>query len=102
VITPNGFEAQMQSGVIYGLSAALFDEITYENGQVVQQNFPDYPVLTLADAPPVTVKTVQTGARTGGGGEPGTPPAFAALTNAIFAATGKRIRDLPVAKVKLV
>jgi isoquinoline 1-oxidoreductase beta subunit len=101
VISPNGFEAQMQSGAIYGLSAALFDEITYENGSVVQQNFPDYPVLTMADAPRITVKTVLTGARTGGGGEPGTPPAFAALTNAIFAVTGKRIRDLPVSKTKL-
>jgi isoquinoline 1-oxidoreductase beta subunit len=98
VVNPDGFAAQMQSGAIYGLSAALADEITYENGRVTQQNFPDYPVVQMAGAPPVTVKAVPSGARTGGGGEPGTPPVAAAVCNAIFAAIGKRVRDLPLSK----
>ncbi len=98
VINPDGFEAQMQSGVIYGLSAALFDEITYENGQVVQQNFPDYQVVQMHNAPKITVKMVPSGATTGGGGEPGTPPVSAALANAIVAAGGPRIRSLPLTK----
>lgn len=101
VVNPDGFTAQMQSGAIYGLSAALADEITYENGRVVQSNFTDYPVLQLAAAPKVHVALVPQGGTTGGGGEPGTPPAFAALTNAVFAATGKRVRDLPLSKTAL-
>lgn len=101
VVNPDGFTAQMQSGVIYGLSAALADEITYENGRVVQSNYTDYPVLQMAAAPKVHVVLIPQGGATGGGGEPGTPPAFAALTNAVFAATGKRVRDLPLSKTPL-
>lgn len=101
VINPDGFTAQMQSGVIYALSAALLDEITYENGRVVQQNFTDYPVMLMADAPAIHVTLVPSGRRTGGGGEPGTPPAAAALANAVHAATGKRVRDLPLSKADL-
>jgi isoquinoline 1-oxidoreductase beta subunit len=101
VVNPDGFTAQMQSGAIYGLSAALADEITYENGRVVQSNYTDYPVLQLAAAPKVHVTLVPQGGTTGGGGEPGTPPAFAGLTNAVFAATGKRVRDLPLSKTSL-
>jgi isoquinoline 1-oxidoreductase beta subunit len=101
VVNPDGFTAQMQSGAIYGLSAALADEIVYENGRVVQSNYTDYPVLQLAAAPKVHVTLVPQGGTTGGGGEPGTPPAFAGLTNAVFAATGKRVRDLPLSKTSL-
>jgi isoquinoline 1-oxidoreductase subunit beta len=101
VVNPDGFAAQMQSGAIYGLSAALADEIVYENGRVVQSNYTDYPVLQMAAAPRVSVVLLPKGGATGGGGEPGTPPAFAGLANAVFAATGKRVRDLPLSKTTL-
>lgn len=101
VVNPDGFTAQMQSATIYGLSAALHSEITYENGRVVQSNYTDYPVIHMAEAPKIQVTLVPQGGATGGGGEPATPPAFAALTNAVFAATGKRVRDLPLAKATL-
>jgi isoquinoline 1-oxidoreductase beta subunit len=101
VINPDGFAAQMQSAAIYGLSAALHGEITYEAGEVAQRNFPDYPVVQMADAPKIYVRTIETGAPTGGGGEPATPGVPPAVCNAIFAAIGVRVRDLPLSKAKL-
>ncbi len=96
-INPAIVRAQMESGIIYGLSAALYGEITLANGGVEQSNFPDYDAVRLADAPAMTVHLVDTGsAFVGGVGEPGTPPIAPAVANAIFAATGKRLRELPL------
>lgn len=95
-VNPDGFKAQMEGGVIFGLSAALFGEITVDHGAIVQQNFPDFAVVHLAECPAVQVHIHESDAPLGGAGEPGIPPVAPALTNAIFAATGVRIRDLPV------
>jgi isoquinoline 1-oxidoreductase beta subunit len=97
VVNPAIVRAQMESGIVYGLSAALYGEITLANGAVEQGNFPDYDAVRLADAPAMTVHLVDTGAsQIGGVGEPGTPPIAPAVANAVFAATGKRLRDLPL------
>jgi isoquinoline 1-oxidoreductase subunit beta len=79
-----------------GLSAAIGEEITLDKGAVVQSNFGDYPILKLAETPPIIdVRFIESDAEMGGLGEPGVPPVAPALANAIFAATGKRIRQLP-------
>jgi isoquinoline 1-oxidoreductase beta subunit len=97
VTNPAIVRAQMESGIVYGLSAALYGEITLANGAVEQANFSDYDVVRLADAPAMSVHIVQSGASViGGVGEPGTPPIAAAVANAIFAATGQRLRSLPL------
>jgi isoquinoline 1-oxidoreductase beta subunit len=97
VVNPAIVRAQMESGIIYGLSAALYGEITLADGAVEQGNFPDYDAVRLADAPAMSVHLVDAGASVlGGVGEPGTPPIAPAVANAIFAATGKRLRDLPL------
>ncbi|MBO0911426.1 MAG: xanthine dehydrogenase family protein molybdopterin-binding subunit, partial [Acidobacteria bacterium] len=95
-VNPDGFRAQMEGGIIFGLSAALFGEITIRDGAVVQQNFPDFQVVHLGNCPDIEVHIHDSHARLGGAGEPGPPPVAPALTNAIFAATGHRIRDLPI------
>lgn len=100
-VNPNGFKAQMEGGIIFGLSAALHGEITIEHGAVVQQNFPDYEMVRLAACPDIDVYIHESDAPLGGAGEPGIPPVAPALTNAIFAASGTRIRDLPVKKHSL-
>ncbi len=92
-------EAQIQGGVVFGLSAALYGEITLERGRVVQGNFDTYPVVRMSDAPAVEVHIVPSTDPQGGTGEPGVPPIAPAVCNAIFAATGKRIRRLPIGKV---
>lgn len=97
VVNPAIVRAQMESGIVYGLSAALYGEITLAGGAVEQSNFPDYDAVRLADAPRMTVHLVDTGSPAiGGVGEPGTPPIAPAVANAIFAATGKRLRNLPL------
>ena len=97
VVNPAIVRMQMESGIIYGLSAALHGEITLANGAVEQSNFPDYDAVRLADAPTMAVHLVDTGSSlVGGVGEPGTPPIAPAVANAIFAATGRRLRDLPL------
>jgi isoquinoline 1-oxidoreductase beta subunit len=93
---PNAFRAQMESGIIFGLSAAMHGEITIKNGAVMQSNLHDYKVIRMNTAPDIYVEIINSGEKTGGAGEPGTPPIAPALTNAIFAATGNRIRDLPI------
>ncbi|MFZ5932115.1 MAG: molybdopterin cofactor-binding domain-containing protein [Pseudomonadota bacterium] len=98
VINPDTFVAQMESGIIYGLTAALYGEISIANGRVVEQNFPDYEMLRMADAPMIEVKLMPSGRPTGGAGEPGTPPIAAAVSNAIFSLTKQRVRSLPLRK----
>jgi isoquinoline 1-oxidoreductase beta subunit len=96
VVNPDGVEAQMQSGIVFGLSAALHGEITFRDGKVEQGNFHDYPVLRLHEMPRVEVHLVRGMERMGGVGEPGTPPIAPAVANALFALTGKRLRQLPL------
>ena len=97
VVNPRGVENQLEGGMIYGLSAALFGEITIKNGRVEQGNFDTYPVVRLKDAPKTEVYISPTpGKKWGGVGEPGATMIQPAVTNAIFAATGKRLRSLPI------
>ncbi len=98
MINPNTVEQQVESGIIFGLTAALRGEITIENGAVAQSNFPDYEMLHMSDMPSIEVHVIESGAELGGMGEPATPPIAAAVSNAVFAATGKRIRELPLKK----
>jgi isoquinoline 1-oxidoreductase beta subunit len=102
VINPRLVQMQMESGVIYGLTAALGDAITIKDGAVEQTNFDSYPMLRMADAPRIeTYIALSGGKRWGGIGEPGTPPVAPAVCNAIFAITGKRIRALPISDTDL-
>ncbi|MGJ7506409.1 molybdopterin cofactor-binding domain-containing protein [Variovorax sp. GT1P44] len=96
VVNPDTVRAQMESGIVFGLSAALFGEITLKNGRVEQTNFGDYRVLRIHEIPQIDVHVVKNLEAPGGIGEPGTSCVMPALTNAIFAASGKRIRKLPV------
>src|SRR3989454_755558 len=98
VVNPDIVEAQMQSGIVYGLTAALWGEITIDKGRVQQSNFHDYRMLRLAEMPQIEVHIVPSSDAQGGVGEPGTPPIAPAVCNAIFALTGKRIRKLPIGK----
>ena len=96
-VNPDGFRAQMQSAVVFGLSAVLFGEITIDKGAVVQENFPDYNMVHLAECPSfIDIHFHESDAPLGGAGEPGVPPVAPAVVNAIFAATGTRIRELPI------
>jgi len=95
-VNPDTIRAQMESGIIFGLSAALHGEITLKDGRVEQSNFGDYRVLRINEAPRIDVALVKSLAAPGGIGEPGTSCVMPALTSAIFAATDKRIRKLPV------
>ncbi len=97
-VSPDGLKAQMESGVIYGLTAALYGEVSIENGKVVQSNFDDYPMVRMDDAPLIETYIINSHETWGGAGEPGTPGTAPALANAIFAATGTRVRELPVSK----
>ena len=96
-INPSGVQAQMEGAINFGLAAALKSAITVEHGRVQQSNFHDYEVLRMNDAPPVIeVHVIPSSEAPGGCGEPGVPPIAPAVANAIFAATGKRIRRLPI------
>ena len=96
VINPAIARDQVESGIIYGLTAALYGNITIDGGRVTQSNFHDYRMVRMGDAPSVEVHFIESGAALGGMGEVGTPPIAPALCNAIFAATGQRIRRLPL------
>ncbi len=96
VVNPDTIAAQIESGIIYGLTAALYGEITIKNGKVEQSNFNDYKALRMEETPKIEVHILQGEGDQGGIGEPGTPPIAPAVCNAIFAATGKRIRKLPI------
>ncbi len=96
VVNTDTAAAQIEGGVIFGLSAALVGEITIAGGRVVESNFRDHQMIRMADAPDVSVEFIRSNAWLGGLGEPGVPPVAPAVTNAIFAATGIRVRDLPI------
>jgi isoquinoline 1-oxidoreductase beta subunit len=96
-VNPLGVKAQMESAINFGLAATLKSAITLEHGRVQQSNFNDYEVLRMSDAPSVIdVHIVPSSDPPGGCGEPGVPPIAPAVGNAIFAATGKRVRRLPI------
>jgi isoquinoline 1-oxidoreductase beta subunit len=96
VVNPDTVVAQMEGGIIFGLTAALYGEITIKNGRVEQRNFYDYKMLRMNETPKIETYIVPSTEGHGGVGEPGTPPIAPAVVNAIFAATGKRIRSLPI------
>ena len=100
-VSPDGLIAQMESGVVYGLTAALYGEISLENGAVKQSNFHDYSALRMDRAPVIETHIINSMEAWGGAGEPSTPGIAPALANAIYAASGKRIRDLPIGKYEL-
>ncbi len=97
-LDPRNVEAQIQSAIAYGLTAAIMGEITVKDGVVEQSNFYNYDALRMHQAPAIDVRILENGEKVRGIGEPGTPPAAPALANAIFAATGQRIRELPLRK----
>ncbi|WP_163851389.1 xanthine dehydrogenase family protein molybdopterin-binding subunit [Pseudooceanicola aestuarii] len=98
VLDPVNLEAQVFGGTIFGLGHAMNCELTYEDGAAQQTNYHAYEAMRLYQAPPVTVRALANGPRIRGVGEPGVPPAAPALANAIFAATGQRIRELPLSR----
>jgi len=101
-VNPDSVMAQMEGGIIMGMSAALFEQITLEDGRVAQSNFDDYRIARMRDTPEINVSIVKGDSAPTGTGEPATSPIVPAITNAIFAATGKRIRKLPIGRQKLV
>jgi isoquinoline 1-oxidoreductase subunit beta len=98
VVNPDTVKAQIEGGINFGISAALWNEITLENGRVQQSNFNDYRTLRINEAPAIEVHLVRNLEAPGGIGEPGTAVTAPALANAVFAATGKRLRKLPLQK----
>ena len=97
-LDPGILEAQIQSGILFGLSAAMGQEITFAGGAVEQSNFHDYDAIRIHQSPDIVVDILENSPEMGGAGEPGTPPSLPALGNAIFAATGLRLRELPFSK----
>ena len=102
IVNLDGATAQAEGGIIFALSAALLSEINIADGRVVEKNFRDYQMIHLADAPLVTAEFVRSDAALGGLGEPCVPPLAPALANAIYAACGVRVRELPIRKTPLV
>jgi isoquinoline 1-oxidoreductase beta subunit len=96
IVNPEIIRRQIEGSIVYGLSAALYGKITLKDGKVEQGNFNDYPVLRMSEMPSVEVHILPSTEKPGGIGEPGTPPVAPAVVNAIFAATGKRLRSLPI------
>ena len=96
VINPGITKAQISSAIIYGLSAALKSKITIDDGKVVEANFDDFDVIRMDETPVINVHLVNSGASPKGVGEPGLPPIAPAIANAVYAATGKRYRSLPI------
>jgi isoquinoline 1-oxidoreductase beta subunit len=95
-VNPDNVKAQTEGNIVMGITAAVKPGITYSKGTAQQSNFHDYPIMRLNEAPVMEVHIVDSGAKPGGVGEPGLPPVAPALANAIFAATGKRLRKLPI------
>jgi len=100
-VAPDGIAAQLESGIIYGLTAALHGEITVENGSIAESNFDDYKAVRMDEAPKIETHIINSGHDIGGAGEPGTPGIAPALANAVFDATGLRIRQLPLGNFDL-
>jgi isoquinoline 1-oxidoreductase beta subunit len=96
VVNLSGAETEVEGGIIDGLGTALYGKLTFENGSTVQTNFDDYGLIRISDAPDIEVKFIENNIDPTGLGEPGLPPIAPAVCNAIFAATGKRIRKLPI------
>ncbi len=94
-INPNSVEAQMQGGILHGLSAALWGQVTFKAGKASARNFSNYRVLRMSEAPALSVQIIQSGGPLGGAGEPGVPPVAPAIANAYFQLTGQRVRTLP-------
>jgi len=101
VVNPDTVKAQIEGGIVFGISGALWGEITLKNGRVEQSNFNNYRLLRINETPTIEVHLVRNGEKPGGIGEPGTAVTAPALANAVFAATGKRIRKLPLKPDKL-
>ena len=95
-VNPEIIKRQIESAIVYGLTAALYGKVTFKDGRVEQSNFHDYPMLRMNEMPIVQVYVMKSSEAPGGIGEPGLPALAPALTAAIFAATGKRIRKLPI------
>jgi isoquinoline 1-oxidoreductase beta subunit len=101
-INPDVVRSQIEGGVIFGLSAALFEELTWTSGALQQSNYDDYRVLRIGEAPEIVIEILESpGTDIGGIGEVGVPPIAPAVTNAVFAASGARIRSLPLKKSNL-
>ena len=96
VVNTDTAAAQIEGGIVFGVSAAMLGEITIANGRVVETNFGDHQMIRLKDAPLIDVEFIRSDTHLGGLGEPGVPPVAPAVTNAIFAATGIRVRELPI------
>jgi isoquinoline 1-oxidoreductase beta subunit len=96
VVNPDTIRAQLEGGTAFGLTAALYGEISFEKGRVKQRNFHDYRLLRINEMPTVEAHIVPSDERMGGVGEPGVPSVAPAVANAIFAVTGKRLRRLPI------
>jgi isoquinoline 1-oxidoreductase beta subunit len=100
-VNPDTVKAQVEGSIVWGLTAALYGEITIDKGRVRQSNFHDYPMLRINEMPAVEVHIVPSNAPAGGVGEPGVPPIAPAICNAIFVGTGKRVRKLPIRSEEL-
>lgn len=100
-VNPDGVVAQIEGGIVFGITMALYGELTIKNGQLQQNNFYDYKIARMHESPEIEVHIVQGGEKMGGVGEPGVPPTAPALANAIFAATGKVHYQLPILSDKL-
>jgi isoquinoline 1-oxidoreductase beta subunit len=96
IVNPSGALNQVEGAILMGLSQALHEQVTVKDGRIEQSNYTNYPVLRMSEAPSIEVRFLDTDYPPTGLGEPAAPPAPPALTNAIFAATGKRIRSLPI------
>ncbi len=97
-LDPSICEAQLMSGIVFGLSSALGQEITFEDGMAQQANFDTYPVMRMHQCPNIEIALLETAEHMAGIGEPGTPPSIPALANAIAKLTGERLRDMPLSK----
>ena len=102
VINPDAVIAQMEGGIIFGVTTALMNRITLESGAVMETNYHDFPMLRLENSPSIEVEIVDSGQPPGGAGEPGIVPVAGAIANAIFAATGRRLRRLPLAETQTI
>jgi isoquinoline 1-oxidoreductase beta subunit len=102
VINPDAVIAQMEGGILFGVTTALMSAITLEQGEVLESNFHDFPMQRMADAPAIEVALMESDLPPGGAGEPGIVPTAAAIANAIYAATGRRLRVLPLATTEII